>query len=147
MKTDRFELTEELALRELPRPVLRSRAVRRNELRDQLSDLSMQRELRIACIPDECHSAAWAQHPVELWNRDVVLEPMERLSDCYCVHARGRKGYVLRRAAHRFGLWHSPFQLGTHGIARLDCDDTSAGVHERTSELARAGAEVEHDPI
>ena len=88
----------------------------------------MQRNVRVAVVPDERHAATWTKHPVQLRKRHVVSEPVEGLSNRDRVHAVVGKRYVLGRAAPRFGTGCGALQLRTHCVTRLDCDDTDGRV-------------------
>src|SRR6185312_3158023 len=94
-----LEYAEERAFLEGQRPLFGRRSIRRNERRDQLTDLLVQRGVMVAGVPDQCDGPSPTQHAVELGNRLVVAEPVKRLADGDRIHRVIAERNRLCRAA------------------------------------------------
>ena len=95
-------------------------------------------------VPEDHERAARSQHARDLGDRLVRGEPVERLGREDRVDARVRERDRLAAAGQRLGARHDLLQHRPHRVVRLDGHDSSKPRHELASQLAGAGAEVEH---
>jgi hypothetical protein len=95
-------------------------------------------------VPDERDPPARSNDAVQLRQRLVRAEPVERLPDRRGVDRRVRERDRLGRARERFDVRQNPLEHAAHLVAGLDGDDLHAERQQPPRELARAGAEVEH---
>ena len=111
---------------------------------DHLLDRPLQRVGEVAAVADRRERAARPEHAVDLGQRPLEVEPVERRGGGDRVGRAVRERDLLGRSGERLGPGHRRRELGAHLGERLDRDHPRAGRHELARQLPGAGADVDH---
>jgi hypothetical protein len=97
----------------------------------------------VARVPDQPEPAAGPDHPGELGEGGVGVEPVERLRDGDRFERRGDEWERLRAAGDDVDAGHGPGEHAAHAFHRLDRHEPGTGRYEQPGELARPRSEVD----
>src|SRR5207248_7540091 len=97
----------------------------------------------VAVVPAEGHAASECQDAVELRERGVEVEPVERRTSDDRGSLAVAERYLLRRALHPFEA--EPAEYREHPWVRLDRDDPHAERRQRPRQLSGAGSELDDE--
>src|SRR5581483_927340 len=109
---------------------------------EELLHPALHRVAEVAHVPEEREATVGPQHAVELRQRTLVVEPVERLRDRHDVDARVRERQLLRRPVERLDA----LELRPHLRNRLDREHARARTGQEPRQLPRAGSDVGDRP-
>ena len=105
---------------------------------DERAELALQRVALVPPVPEQGEPAAGPEHAVQLRQRPLAVEPVERLAGERRVDARVGERDRLGRPLVRLGRRHRLPQLLEHRGSRLDRDDVEAERDEAARQLPRS---------
>ena len=111
---------------------------------DRVLEGDLEGVFHVAAIPEEGKAAAGAEHAVDLGERLLAAEPMERLRHRDRVDAPVVEWDRLRGAVERFHGRRELDELRPHRGERLDREHAGAGRSQHARELSRPCAEIQH---
>ncbi len=112
---------------------------------EEVAHLPHPRDPLVPAVPHQREVAAGLEHPRDLGERDVVVEPVEGLRHDDDVDGAVVRRDVLGGCDPGADLRHPLAQHLEHRLVGVGGEDRVPGVDELASELARAGAELEDD--
>src|SRR6478609_3712058 len=98
----------------------------------------------VAGVPDQSQSAAGPQHPGDLLDGTLGIEPMPSLRDEHRVHAVVGKWDLFGSAEQCGGVGQRTAEQLEHLWDRVDGDDVQSPLDESGGQLAGACTEVEY---